>query len=67
VGCRWCEYVSGYVDDELDPEERAWFREHLACCEECRRDLLDFRALAQLIDALRDSCQSERFGKNMLN
>ncbi|WP_017584619.1 anti-sigma factor [Nocardiopsis valliformis] len=35
--------IAGYAVDALEPEERAEAERHLAGCEECRRDLEEFR------------------------
>ncbi|MGW5876562.1 anti-sigma factor [Nocardiopsis terrae] len=35
--------IAGYAVDALEPEERAEAERHLAACDECRRDLEEFR------------------------
>lgn len=44
--------ISGYLDGELDPEERAAFEEELARSPELRRELEAFRATKEVTDAV---------------
>ena len=37
--------LMGYLDGELDPEQRAQVDHHLASCDACRRDLAEFQNL----------------------
>ena len=41
-----------YLDDRLDPAERAAVEAHLAACSDCQRELNALRALAARLDAL---------------
>ncbi len=44
MGCEGkLDLLSRYMDNELSPEERAAFEEHLKGCEECRRALGEMR------------------------
>jgi len=49
LNCReLIEFLSGYLDDELAPEERAAFERHLAQCPYCRDYLATYRATIHL-------------------
>ncbi|MEL7647442.1 MAG: DUF4349 domain-containing protein [Sedimentibacter sp.] len=45
------DMLSLYIDDELDEEERLLVEEHLRGCEDCRRELDEYK---KIIQALRD-------------
>ena len=42
--------MMGYLDDELDDEQKKAFEEHLGGCEDCRKELGEFRLLKQITD-----------------
>jgi predicted anti-sigma-YlaC factor YlaD len=42
--------MMGYLDDELDDEQKKAFEEHLGGCEDCRKELQEFRLLKQITD-----------------
>ena len=42
--------MMGYLDDELDEEQRKRFAEHLASCPECTAELEEFGQLKQITD-----------------
>jgi len=46
--CRFDSLISPYLDDELEPEERAQFEEHLAECETCRAEVEQMRRVVIL-------------------
>ena len=51
MACRdYKEMMMGYLDDELDDEQRKVFEEHLAGCSECSVELEDFRKLKKMTD-----------------
>ncbi|MEO0122579.1 MAG: zf-HC2 domain-containing protein [candidate division WOR-3 bacterium] len=39
-----------YIEGLMTPEQRLLFEEHLGGCEECRRELSEYRKLYELID-----------------
>jgi anti-sigma factor RsiW len=42
--------MMGYLDDELDDEQKKAFEEHLGGCDDCRKELGEFRLLKQITD-----------------
>ncbi len=42
--------MMGYLDDELEREQKEAFEEHLASCPECESELEEFRRLKQITD-----------------
>ena len=53
MSCRWGDFVSAYLDNELEPSERVWFEEHLLSCADCALDLEAFRTIQRLIQSIR--------------
>jgi hypothetical protein len=45
--------LSGYIDDELSPDERRDFEAHLTGCAECRKELNSFRKLKEVTGAMK--------------
>ena len=46
------DLMMAYLDDELDQEQRRAFEQHLASCQECTRELEDFKRLKKLTDSV---------------
>jgi len=44
------DLMMGYLDDELDGEQKRRFEEHLAGCPECAGELKEFRRLKAITD-----------------
>jgi anti-sigma factor RsiW len=44
--------VTAYLHDELDPETRAAFEEHLESCESCQRHVTVGRKLFPIVNAV---------------
>ena len=42
--------MMGYLDNELEPEQKKAFEEHLASCPECKSELEEFKRLKQITD-----------------
>ena len=64
MGCEdRAETISRYIDDELSPEERSAFEEHLKRCEECRRDLGEMRGTDGMV---RKAVRSHRVGESFV-
>lgn len=42
--------MMGYLDNELEPEQKETFEEHLASCPECKSELQEFKRLKQITD-----------------
>jgi hypothetical protein len=42
--------MMGYLDDELQSEDREKFQEHLAGCADCKKELQEFKDLKQITD-----------------
>ena len=45
--------ISGYIDGELDPEQRAQVEAHLAECGACRDEVARYREMAEVVDTMR--------------
>jgi predicted anti-sigma-YlaC factor YlaD len=45
--------LSGYIDGELSPDEKAALEKHLTSCEECAKELNAFRKLKEVTGAMR--------------
>jgi len=51
VACdEYKELMMGYLDNELNPEQRRRFEEHLAGCPECAGELEEFRKIKTITD-----------------
>jgi len=44
------DLIMGYLDDELEDQQRRAFEEHLATCPECKGEVEEFRQLIQVTD-----------------
>jgi len=44
------DLIMGYLDDELEDQQRQAFEEHLATCPECKGEVEEFRQLIQVTD-----------------
>jgi len=44
------DLMMGYLDDELDEDERRRFEQHIGECERCRRELESFKKLKAITD-----------------
>jgi len=47
------ELIMGYLDNELEDEQKRVFEEHLQTCSACARELEEFRKLKQITDEVR--------------
>ena len=45
--------LSGYIDDELDQDERDRVETHLAECESCRRELTELQRVVEMTEMMR--------------
>lgn len=45
--------LSGYIDGELSPEEKAELEKHLESCQECKKELHAFRKLKEVTGAMK--------------
>jgi predicted anti-sigma-YlaC factor YlaD len=45
------EWLGAYLDGELSADRRGWVEEHLATCPACQQELLQLRALTELLHA----------------
>jgi hypothetical protein len=45
--------LSGYIDDELDPDEKQELESHLKECDECRKELKAFNKLKEVTGAMK--------------
>ena len=49
--CRnWKDMMMGYLDNELDDEQKKQFEEHLSKCPECTQELKEFKNLKAITD-----------------
>jgi predicted anti-sigma-YlaC factor YlaD len=46
------EWAGAYLDGELTEADRRRFEQHLATCEDCRREVADLRNLAEDLDMM---------------
>ena len=46
----WKDMMMGYLDNELDAEQKKQFEEHLSGCSECRDELKEFKSLKAITD-----------------
>lgn len=44
------DLIMGYLDNELEDEQRRAFEEHLASCPQCQGEVEDFRRIIQVTD-----------------
>jgi predicted anti-sigma-YlaC factor YlaD len=44
------DFMMGYLDNELDAEQRRTFEAHLAGCSDCRKEIEEFTKLKQITD-----------------
>ena len=54
----WNDRLSEYLEDELEPAERAGLEAHLSGCADCRTDLAGLRAVVARAQALTDRAPS---------
>jgi predicted anti-sigma-YlaC factor YlaD len=47
------EWAGAYLDGELTEADRRRFEQHLATCEDCRREVADLRNLTEDLDMMR--------------
>lgn len=45
--------LSGYIDGELDDDEKTHVEAHLATCSACRREVTELRQMAEVTDNMR--------------
>ncbi len=48
----WKDVMMGYLDNELDLEQKRRFEEHLKGCPECKKELDGFKSLKSITDDL---------------
>ena len=46
------ELIMGYLDNELEEQQRRMFEEHLEACPKCAGELQEFRKLKQITDGV---------------
>jgi len=46
------DLMMGYLDNELEDEQKRTFEEHLKSCQDCTRELEGFRKLGQITDGV---------------
>ena len=63
--------MMGYLDNELDEQQKKMFTEHLDQCPECQKELAEFKDLKQLADevALTEPTDElwQQYWKNIYN
>jgi len=68
---RFKPMLTGYLDGELDPAERAQVEQHLAGCEACARELEELTALKEELAMLRfkepSDVELERYWRSVYN
>jgi predicted anti-sigma-YlaC factor YlaD len=46
----WKDMMMGYLDNELDQEQKKRFEEHLKGCPDCQKELEEFKKLKSITD-----------------
>jgi len=46
----WKDLMMGYLDNELNDEQKRRFEEHLKSCSECTEELKEFKKLKEITD-----------------
>ncbi|MBN1509610.1 MAG: zf-HC2 domain-containing protein [Sedimentisphaerales bacterium] len=46
------DLMMAYLDNELDDEQKRAFEAHLASCDDCAKDMEEFRKLKQMTDSV---------------
>jgi len=46
----WKDMMMGYLDNELDQEQKSRFEEHLKGCPECKKELEQFKNIKSITD-----------------
>ncbi len=63
--------MMGYLDGELQPEQRARFEGHLASCEACRLELAEFRKVKEELAMMQfgepSDVELERYWRGIYN
>lgn len=49
---KYKDLLMGYLDDEISAQERVELEKHLAECEDCQKELADFKDLKSITDDL---------------
>jgi predicted anti-sigma-YlaC factor YlaD len=47
---KYKDLLMGYLDDEISEQERVELEKHLAVCEDCQKELADFKDLKSITD-----------------
>ena len=47
---KYKDLLMGYLDDEISEQERVELEKHLAECEDCKKELADFKDLKSITD-----------------
>ena len=53
------ELISGHLDENNTPEEEAALQAHLACCDQCRSLLLDFKQTEVVLSSMKEPAPSD--------
>jgi predicted anti-sigma-YlaC factor YlaD len=59
--------LSGYIDGELNDDERAQVDQHLAGCETCRRELTELQQMVEVTDSMKLMEPPNEIWKNYWN
>ena len=63
----WKDMMMGYLDNELDREQKARFEEHLKGCPECKQELEGFKTLKSITDDVAFAEPEDRLWKDYWN
>ena len=63
----WKDMMMGYLDNELDREQKARFEEHLKGCPECKQELEGFKTLKSITDDVALAEPEDRLWKDYWN
>ena len=63
----WKDMMMGYLDNELDQEQKIKFEEHLKGCPECKKELEEFKTLKSITDDVSLAEPEDRLWKDYWN
>lgn len=61
------EMLSSYIDDVLDPADRAKVEGHIGSCGTCRQELADLKETVRLVSSLGEVLPPEGFREQLMN
>ena len=59
------EYISLYIDEELDEAQLVDFEEHIRCCEECRNELDEIKSIISICSSIEEEELPDKFREEL--